>query len=64
MEYAVALDGSFSPGKTDDQTLVSLRDLVSGYHNISIITAPPNPNSGATLLFDRATITVGTGLTE
>ena len=64
MGYVVALDGRFAPGTPDDQTLVSFRDLVPGYHDVSIFAAPQSPDSVSTLLFESAIVTVGTGLTE
>jgi hypothetical protein len=63
MSYNVRLDDQFSSGAPVDQTLASFRNLVPGYHTISMIASPPQGNTGATLLFEGATVTIGTGLT-
>ena len=63
MRYIVRLDDQFSSGVPVDQTLASFRNLVPGYHTVSMIAYPSQGISGATLLFEGATVTVGTGLT-
>jgi hypothetical protein len=64
MGYTIQIDNSTFPGTPDGQTLASISGLVTGYHKVSIIANPPaNVNSAATLLFESAVVTVGTGLT-
>ena len=63
MEYIVYIDGYTFNGTPVDQTLVSISNLQNGHHRVTLIANPPHPSSDATLLFESAIVTVGTGLT-
>jgi hypothetical protein len=63
MAFDVDIDGMTFAGTPDQQTLVSISNLPLRTHSVSITANPPDGSSNATLLFESATVTVGTGLT-
>jgi hypothetical protein len=63
MAYEVDIDGSVSTGKPSGQLLASVSNIKLGNHVIRLTAKPSRPVSDAFLLFESATVTVGTGMT-
>lgn len=63
MSYEVIIDGSRSTGTPSGQVLAFITGLPMGNHNVTLIAKPSVPGDAATLLFESAVVTVGTGLT-
>ena len=63
MGYDIDIDGLVSSGIPSDQTLAAISGLSSGFHSVKL-TAQPSQDSGGILVFESASVIVGTGLTE
>jgi hypothetical protein len=63
MQYVVSIDGTNSTGTPSGNVLASISGLSASSHTVSIIASVADPSSGATLLLEGASVTVGTGLT-
>lgn len=65
MGYEVSVDGLVSTREESSaigQVLASVSGLKTGYHNVTLVARPPASPNNAILLFERAVVTVGTGL--
>jgi hypothetical protein len=63
MLYDVDIDGSVSSGNPSGSVLASVPSLEPGSHTIMLIAKPSTQDSSSLLVFESATVTVGTGLT-
>jgi hypothetical protein len=63
MAYDVNIDGNVYSGTPSGQLLAHITNITLGDHVVSLTTKPPTPGS-ATLSFESAAVTVGTGLTK
>jgi hypothetical protein len=62
MLYDVDVDGSVSGGKPSGSVLASISSK-PGFHTITLTSKPSTQDSSGLLVFEGATVTVGTGLT-
>lgn len=64
--YKIIVDGTVFTvtGMPPGQAMASVSGLTTGDHNVTLIAKPSASVEVVTLLFEKAVVTVGTGLTE
>ncbi len=62
--YEVVVDGLWSPGRPSGQVLASVTGLPMGNPSVTLTSKASPPDVAATLPFNSAVVTVGTGLTR